>query len=150
MKTESDTRNLTPGRAVNAGQPDPAPQFPIHQSSYTATVRGRASRRCEELPLQNGSVNLSRGEVRRGDGSRCDLSAREVDLLRYLAANAGRVVSRDEILMEVWRLDPQQIITRTIDMHVAHLRGKLGDSADRPEVLLTVHGYGYMFKAAAA
>jgi DNA-binding response OmpR family regulator len=101
----------------------------------------------EEIPLLRGRVDLARGEVRHSDGSRCELSERETELLRYLASNAGRVVSRDEILDRVWHLDPQRIITRTIDMHVAHLRGKLGDNAERPRVLRTVHGYGYMFSA---
>ena len=68
-----------------------------------------------------------------------------MELLRYLAANAGRAISRDEILQRVWRLDPRHLETRTIDMHVAHLRDKLHDDPDEPKVLRTVRGKGYMF-----
>jgi DNA-binding response OmpR family regulator len=68
-----------------------------------------------------------------------------MELLRYLAQNAGRAVSRDEILARVWRLDPSGITTRTIDMHIARLREKLRDDTAKPSVVLTVRGKGYMF-----
>jgi DNA-binding response OmpR family regulator len=99
------------------------------------------------IPLPDGVADLARCEVRFKDGSRAELSEREVQLLRYLASHAGRVISREEILQRVWRLDPRQVETRTIDMHVAHLRAKLRDDADQPKVLLTVRGRGYMIAA---
>jgi DNA-binding response OmpR family regulator len=83
--------------------------------------------------------------VRYKDGQRCELSEREVELLRYLAANSGRAISRDEILLRVWRLNPKHLETRTIDMHIANLRDKLRDDPSEPKVLLTVRGKGYMF-----
>ena len=93
---------------------------------------------------------MERREVRFQDGQRADLSEREVELLRYLATNAGRAISREEILANVWRITPQGVSTRTIDMHVARLREKLRDDAEHPQVLLTVRGKGYMFATAAA
>lgn len=98
----------------------------------------------EQLTLPGGVADLARREVRFKDGSRSELSEREVDLLRYLASNPGRVISRDEILMRVWRLDPRHLETRTIDMHIANLRTKVRDSASEPRVVLTVRGKGYM------
>ncbi|GMV96770.1 MAG: DNA-binding response regulator [Phycisphaerae bacterium] len=97
------------------------------------------------IDLPGGTADLPRREVRFADGQRQDLSEREVELLRYLAANPGRAVSRDEILARVWRMDPRGIETRTIDMHVARLREKLRDDPAHPRVLLTVRGKGYMF-----
>ena len=67
-----------------------------------------------------------------------------MELLRYLSANSGRAVDRDEILRHVWGLDPKGISTRTIDMHVANLRHKLRDTDQN--VLATVRGKGYMVK----
>ena len=98
-----------------------------------------------KVPLPNGVADLARCEVRFDNGQRTELSEREVELLRYLAGNAGRAISRDEILQRVWRLDPKRLETRTIDMHIAHLRDKLRDDPDDPKVLLTVRGKGYMF-----
>ncbi len=98
-----------------------------------------------KIPLPTGVADLARCEVRFDNGQRSELSDREVELLRYLAANSGRAISRDEILQRVWRLDPKHLETRTIDMHVANLREKLRDDSDAPKVLLTVRGKGYMW-----
>ena len=98
----------------------------------------------DRFPLPDGVADLARREVRFNDGQRCELSEREVELLRYLASHPGRAISRGEILTRVWRLDPKHLETRTIDMHVAHLREKLRDNSTKPKVLLTVRGKGYM------
>jgi DNA-binding response OmpR family regulator len=98
-----------------------------------------------EIRLPNGVVDLARSEVRFDDGQRVELSERERQLLRYLASNAGRAISRDEILSRVWHVEPSGIETRTIDMHVARLREKLGDNPASPQVVVTVRGKGYKF-----
>jgi DNA-binding response OmpR family regulator len=98
-----------------------------------------------EFALPGGTADLARAEVRFADGSRTELSEREVELLRYLATNSGRIVSREELLLRVWQLSPRGLSTRTIDMHVTRLRGKLRDDAAEPRVILTVWGKGYMF-----
>ena len=99
----------------------------------------------ETLALAEGCADFARREIRFTDGGRSELSEREVELLRYLAAHRGRAVSRDELLANVWRINPQGLPTRTIDMHVARLREKMRDNPDDPQVLLTVRGKGYMF-----
>ena len=99
----------------------------------------------ESLPLPGGCADFARREIRFEDGARNELSEREVELLRYLAAHRGRAVSRDELLANVWRINPRGLPTRAIDMHVARLREKLRDVPDDPQVLLTVRGKGYMF-----
>ena len=97
------------------------------------------------VKIPGGEADLARREVRFDGGEREELSEREAALLKYLAANAGRAISRDEILTRVWRLDPRGLATRTIDMHVARLREKLHDDPSEPSVILTVRGTGYMF-----
>jgi DNA-binding response OmpR family regulator len=97
-----------------------------------------------QVNIPDGTADLARCEVRFEDGTRCDLSEREVELLRYLAANPDRTISRDEILQRIWRLDPRHVETRTIDVHIANLRSKLRDPGDQPRVILTVRGKGYM------
>jgi two-component system, OmpR family, alkaline phosphatase synthesis response regulator PhoP len=98
----------------------------------------------DELPVPGGCVDFARCEVRFIDGGREELSDRERVLLRYLAQNSGRAISRDELLANVWQIDARGVTTRTIDMHVARLREKLRDIGDEPRVLLTVRGKGYM------
>jgi DNA-binding response OmpR family regulator len=103
----------------------------------------------ERLCFEGGHADLARQEIRYDDGGRCELSEREQHLLRYLASNAGRAVSRDELLARVWGLNPAGISTRTIDMHIARLREKLRDDPGSPRIVLTVRGQGYMFTAPA-
>jgi DNA-binding response OmpR family regulator len=101
------------------------------------------------IPFDGGSADLLRREVTFDKGKPVELSEREVELLRYLAANAGRAISRDELLRRVWRIDPANIETRTIDMHIARLREKLKDDPAEPKIIATVRGKGYMFNPAA-
>jgi DNA-binding response OmpR family regulator len=97
------------------------------------------------VEVPGGRVDLARREVRWGNGRRAELSEREAELLRYLAIHRGRAVSREELLQNVWGISPRGVTTRTIDMHVTRLREKLGDDPDRPAVILTVRGKGYMW-----
>jgi DNA-binding response OmpR family regulator len=97
------------------------------------------------LSIPGGTVDLALRQARFGRSERVELSEREAELLRYLAANAGRAVSREELLARVWRTDPQGLETRTVDMLVARLREKLRDDPEDPRVLLTVRGQGYLF-----
>ncbi|HEY9392234.1 MAG TPA: response regulator transcription factor [Mycobacteriales bacterium] len=75
------------------------------------------------------------------DGRSIELSPKEFDLLRYLAERAGQVVSRRELLTEVWHL-PYGGADKTVDVHLSWLRRKLGETAQRPVYLQTVRGVG--------
>ena len=76
-----------------------------------------------------------------GNGSQIRLTRREFELLRYLVENRNRVISRDRLLEQVWGYD-RFVETRSVDVHVGRLRGKLGDAAGQIE---TVVGLGYRF-----
>lgn len=75
------------------------------------------------------------------DGVPLDLTARAFDLLAYLAANEGRLISKREILAEVWR-QPYGGADKTVDVHVSWLRKALGESAAEPVYLHTRRGVG--------
>jgi DNA-binding response OmpR family regulator len=75
------------------------------------------------------------------DGQAVRLTRREFELLRYLVQNKNRVVSRDRLLERVWGYD-RLVETRSVDVHVGRLRGKLGGAGRQIE---TVVGLGYRF-----
>lgn len=75
------------------------------------------------------------------DGEPLDLSPKEFELLWLLAERVGTVVSKREMLAEVWR-QPYGGGDRTVDVHLSWLRKKLGESASDPRYLRTVHGVG--------
>lgn len=91
----------------------------------------------------DGEIDLQGLEVRFADGTASPLSPLEADLLRYLAGNAHRATSREELLQWIWKVNPRHVQTRSVDMAVARLRRKLRDDDDPPRVLLTVRGKGY-------
>ncbi len=74
-------------------------------------------------------------------GSPIDLTRKEFDFLAYLAERVGVVVSKRELLAEVWR-QPYGGADKTIDVHLSVLRRKLGESASQPRYLQTVHSVG--------
>ena len=71
-----------------------------------------------------------------------DMSPKEFGILRYLASRVGEVVSRDELLDEVWGYDLYPT-TRTVDNHIAQLRSKIEKNPTNPKYLITVHSVGY-------
>ena len=76
-------------------------------------------------------------------GARVELTPREHELLALFAAEPGRIIGRRRLLREIWGMPaPDRVETRTVDMHVAKLRKKLGADADRIE---TIRGEGYRF-----
>jgi DNA-binding response OmpR family regulator len=90
-----------------------------------------------------GEADLGTGELRFTGGRTDRLLPLEADLLRYLVASIGRIVSRDEILAHVWHSRLTAAETRTVDVHMARLREKLQDDADEPRLIRTVRGRGY-------
>ena len=78
------------------------------------------------------------------DDTPIELTAREFDLLSYLAARAGTVVTKRELVNEVWR-QPYSGADKTVDVHLSWLRRKLGESAREPRYLHTVRGIGVKF-----
>lgn len=77
----------------------------------------------------------------RVDGEPIRLTRREFELLRYLVANTNRVLSRDRLLERVWGYD-RVVETRSVDVHIGRLRGKLRTAGQQIE---TVVGLGYRF-----
>lgn len=98
----------------------------------------------KKLSIGGRTIDFDRREVVHPDGTRCVLSERESEVLAFLAANAGRAVSREELLSRVWGLDPRGVQTRTVDMTIARLRELLRDEPAQPAVVVTVRAKGYM------
>lgn len=90
-------------------------------------------------------VDFRSVEVQR-DGEKVELAALEFELLRYLIEHRGGVISRGELLREVWGYG-EEAMTRTVDVHIGLLRQKLEADPANPEHFLTVRGHGYKFVA---
>jgi DNA-binding response OmpR family regulator len=122
---------------------------PFSMKELLARVDAVLRRTCEraapadERPVPGGKADFRRQVIDFHDGRSEALSEKEAQLLRYLIDTCGRLVTREEILRNLWNLDPNRTETRTIDMHIMHLRAKLGDKDQR--FLTTVRGKGYQY-----
>ncbi len=103
--------------------------------------RSKAGDLPDKLHIGNLLIDFKRFEARKADKI-LKMSRKEFGILRLLAARVGEVVTRDELLDEVWGYE-QYPTTRTVDNHMALLRSKLEDDPSKPRHLLTVHGVGY-------
>jgi len=88
-------------------------------------------------------VDFARSELTK-NGKSTALGEREARLLRYLIERKGTILSRDELLQEVWGYKSIPL-TRTVDVHIAWLRQKIEDDPKNPRYIVTVHGQGYCF-----
>ena len=104
---------------------------------------GVAAEEFRQEAIPTVKVDFRSAEVTRG-GQPVPLSAREFQLLRYLIERRGAVISREQLLQEVWGYQPG-LSTRTVDVHMAWLRQKLEEHPKNPQFLLTVRGLGYKF-----
>jgi two-component system alkaline phosphatase synthesis response regulator PhoP len=88
-------------------------------------------------------IDFESGQVTRA-GVPVPMAAKELQLLRYLVDRRGKVVTREELLQNVWEYQ-SEVSSRTIDVHVAWLRQKLEENQQTPKHIHTIRGKGYRF-----
>jgi DNA-binding response OmpR family regulator len=112
------------------------------EARIRAVLRRGGQRGEPETEIRHGGLVLDLARRAASlDGRPLDLTRLEFDLLAYLARRSPEVVSRRELLAEVWR-QPYGGADKTVDVHLSWLRRKLGESASEPRFLHTVRGVG--------
>ena len=125
------------------------PFDPAHLEARIRAVLRRSGAVDEPAPeqLRVGGLAVDPGRrVAEIDGAPVDLTRLEFDLLAYLAAHPGRVVSRKELLREVWQRTDS---ARTVDVHLSWLRRKLGDDPQEPRFIHVHRGVGVLLEDAS-
>ncbi|MFD3539950.1 response regulator transcription factor [Streptomyces sp. NPDC058662] len=121
---------------------------PFRLAELLARVRALLRRGAAETaqpPATHGvRIDVESHRAWMGD-EELQLTAKEFDLLRVLVRDAGRVVTRDQLMREVWDTTWWSS-TKTLDMHISWLRKKLGDDAANPRYIATVRGVGFRFE----
>jgi DNA-binding response OmpR family regulator len=108
--------------------------------------RVQAATSSAAAPIRVGGLGLDHAERRvTVDGAEAALTAKEFDLLAAMAAEPGVVFSRERLLERAWGF-AEYVDARGVDVHIRHLREKLGDEASAPRFLETVRGVGYRIR----
>jgi len=143
LTAKGDETDRVVGLELGADDYVPKPFSPRELLARLRAVLRRASP-APEAPLAIGevSVDLATREVQVG-GRPVELTGLEFDILAALARRPGRVVPRETLLEEAGRGDVT-VSDRTVDVHVSHLRRKLGDDPRAPRLIKTVRGVGYV------
>ncbi len=119
-------------------------EFPELLARVRSLLRRSTRGRSQVLTVADLEIDTAMHEVRRA-GQRIRLTAKEYALLEYLAYNAGRVLTRDQILAHVWPSDYDGF-SNTVDVFIRYLRRKIDDGRE-PKLIQTVIGSGYTLKA---
>ncbi|MCL5935263.1 MAG: response regulator transcription factor, partial [Firmicutes bacterium] len=127
---------------------------PFSPRELVARVKARLRRAQKEAERKAGDerrldygdlvIDLERFEVF-ARGNRLDLTPKEFELLRLFLANPGKVFSRDALLEKIWGYDYYGD-TRTVDVHIRHLRQKIEQDPSNPACIETVRGVGYRLR----
>src|SRR5918995_517308 len=136
------------GLEVGADDYVTKPFSPRELAARVRTVLRRSSplpERTETLTFEELEIDAAAREVRRV-GEALHLTAKEFDLLWFLASHPRRVFSRDQLMHRVWGYS-SALDTGTVTVHIRRLREKLERDPSRPELLETVWGAGYRFVA---
>ena len=118
---------------------------PFRLAELLARVRALLRRGASETRVVQGvRIDTDARRAWLGDDE-IELTSKEFDLLALLVAEAGKVVTREQIMRQVWD-SKWWGSTKTLDMHVSWLRRKLGDDAHSPQYITTVRGVGFRFE----
>jgi two-component system, OmpR family, alkaline phosphatase synthesis response regulator PhoP len=147
LTARSELNNKVLG--LNAGaddyltKPFEVPELKARIEALLRRASGAAPAELKSFDFAGIHVDFVRSKLAKG-GKTIPLSEREARLLRYLIERKGVVLSRNELLENVWGYN-EAPLTRTVDVHIVALRQKLEDDPRRPQFIITVHGEGYRF-----
>lgn len=122
---------------------------PFSVLELLARIKAVFRRVNSELEIQevhrfgNLEINLKKYEARK-NGKSLKLLPREYEILKCFIEREGEIISRDELLNQIWGYDTFPN-TRTVDVHIAKLRRKIEDKPSAPSLIVTIHGIGYKF-----
>jgi DNA-binding response OmpR family regulator len=124
-------------------KPFEGPELLVRVEALLRRAQAGARKKVTSWNFQDITVDFAKARLVK-KGEEIVLSERECRLLQHLIESHGEVVTRDELLEEVWGYEAAPM-TRTVDVHISWLRQKLEDDPANPRFIVTVHGQGYRF-----
>ena len=124
-------------------KPFEGPELLVRVEALLRRAQAGTRKRVSSWNFQDITVDFAKARMVK-KGEEITLSERECRLLQHLIESRGEVVTRDELLQEVWGYEAAPM-TRTVDVHISWLRQKLEEDPANPRFIVTVHGQGYRF-----
>jgi two-component system, OmpR family, alkaline phosphatase synthesis response regulator PhoP len=124
-------------------KPFEAPELLVRVEALLRRAQAATRKKISSWDFHDISVDFAKARMIK-KGEEIVLSERECRLLQHLIESRGEIVTRDELLQEVWGYEAAPM-TRTVDVHISWLRQKLEDDPANPKFIVTVHGQGYRF-----
>jgi len=124
-------------------KPFEGPELLVRVEALLRRAQAGTRKRVSSWNFQDITVDFTKARMVK-KGKEITLSERECRLLQHLIESRGEVVTRDELLQEVWGYEAAPM-TRTVDVHISWLRQKLEEDPANPRFIVTVHGQGYRF-----
>src|SRR5262245_43819427 len=124
-------------------KPFEGPELLVRMEALLRRAQAGTRKKVSSWNFQDIAVDFTKARLVK-KGEEITLSERECRLLQHLIESRGEVVTRDELLEEVWGYEAAPM-TRTVDVHISWLRQKLEDDPANPRFIVTVHGQGYRF-----
>ena len=124
-------------------KPFEAPELLVRVEALLRRAQSASRKKISTWDFHGITVDFTRARMTK-KGEEIVLSERECRLLQHLIESRGEVVTRDELLEEVWGYEAAPM-TRTVDVHISWLRQKLEEDPANPKFIVTVHGQGYRF-----
>jgi two-component system alkaline phosphatase synthesis response regulator PhoP len=124
-------------------KPFEGPELLVRMEALLRRAQAGARKKVSKWDFQDITVDFTKARMVK-KGEEITLSERECRLLQHLIESQGEVVTRDELLEEVWGYEAAPM-TRTVDVHISWLRQKLEEDPANPRFIVTVHGQGYRF-----
>jgi two-component system alkaline phosphatase synthesis response regulator PhoP len=147
LTARSELNNKVQGFKAGADdyltKPFESAELQMRVQALLRRVPADAKKKIKTADFGGVHIDFAKSRMSR-NGKDVSISERECRLLQHLMESRGEVVTRDELLQEVWGYNSASM-TRTVDVHIAWLRQKVEDDPSDPRYILTVHGQGYRF-----
>lgn len=144
LSAKAKTQDKIDGLKMGADDYMTKPFEPVELVAHVEAVLRRTGQFCQKITYGGLTIQPRKGEVQLF-GKKLSVTKNEFKLLFHFMDNPGIVLSRDDLIYQLYPYNDKAVMDRTIDAHIKNLREKIEDEPSSPKRILTIRGMGYKF-----